>query len=285
MSNNPIVRPFLKWAGGKRQLLPELLKYVPKEKFSKSTYYEPFIGGGALLFEIQPKKAVINDSNVELINCYQVIKDSVDELIENLRKYQANNTENYYYKIRDMDRSTERYESLSAVEKAARIIFLNKTCYNGLFRVNSQGQFNVPFGKYKNPNILDEAVLKAVSNYLNSNKITLLNMDFQEAVKNAKKGDFVYFDPPYDPVSDTSSFTGYDVNGFTKDDQKRLKDIFIDLDKRGCKIMLSNSKTEFILDLYKDYHIQVVQATRMINSNAYKRGTVPEIIVCNYDLE
>lgn len=285
MSNNPIVRPFLKWAGGKRQLLPELLKYVPKNKFSKSTYYEPFIGGGALFFEIQPKKAVINDSNCELINCYQVIKEFLDELIENLRKYQENNTEEYYYKIRDMDRSTKRYESLSSVEKAARIIFLNKTCYNGLFRVNSQGQFNVPFGKYKNPNILDEAVLKAVSNYFNSNNITLLNMDFEKAVKDARKGDFIYFDPPYDPVSDTSSFTGYDVNGFTKEDQKRLKCLFVDLDKRGCKIMLSNSKTDFILDLYKDYDIQVVQATRMINSNAYKRGTVPEIIVCNYDLE
>jgi DNA adenine methylase len=283
---NPLVRPFLKWAGGKRQLLPEIVKYVPKLT-SKHTYYEPFIGGGALLFELQPPKAVINDSNKELINCYKVIRDSLDELMEELSKDKYSNSETSYYEMRDLDRSTKKYASLSEVEKAARIIYLNKTCYNGLFRVNSQGQFNVPFGRYKNPNFLDDAVLRAVNKYLNSNDITLLNQDFAEAVKDAKRGDFVYLDPPYDPVSETASFTGYDVNGFNRDEQERLKEEFDALHKRGCKVMLSNSCTDFIMDLYKDYQDTIikVRATRSINSNALKRGMVDEVLVLNYEIQ
>ena len=282
---NPLVRPFLKWAGGKRQLLPEIRKYVPKLT-SKHTYYEPFIGGGALLFELQPQKAIINDSNKELINCYEVVRDSLDELIEELSKDKYTNSETSYYEMRDLDRSTKKYEILSEVEKAARIIYLNKTCYNGLFRVNSQGQFNVPFGRYKNPNFLDDAVLRAVNKYLNSNNITLLNQDFEDAVKDAKRGDFVYFDPPYDPVSETASFTGYDVNGFNRDEQNRLKEEFDALHKKGCKVMLSNSCTDFILDLYKDYQDTIikVRATRSINSNALKRGRVDEVLVLNYEI-
>jgi DNA adenine methylase len=281
VKTNPLVRPFLKWAGGKRQLLPEIVKYVPKLT-SKHTYYEPFIGGGALLFELQPPKVVINDRNGELINCYVVIKDSLDELMTELSKDKYSNNEKSYYDMRDLDRSNKKYAKLSAVEKAARIIYLNKTCYNGLFRVNSQGQFNVPFGRYKNPNFLDNAVLTAVNKYLNSNNITLSNLDFQEAVQDAKKGDFVYLDPPYDPVSETASFTGYDVNGFNRDEQERLKKVFDDLTERGCKVMLSNSCTDFILDLYKDYQIKKVRATRSINSNALKRGMVNEVLVLNY---
>jgi DNA adenine methylase len=281
---NPLVRPFLKWAGGKRQLLPEIVKYVPKMT-SKHTYYEPFIGGGALLFELQPPKAVINDTNKELINCYKVIRDSLDELMEELSKDKYSNSETSYYEMRDLDRSTKKYEILSEVEKAARIIYLNKTCYNGLFRVNSQGQFNVPFGRYKNPNFLDDAVLRAVNKYLNSNDITLLNQDFAEAVKDAKRGDFVYFDPPYDPVSETASFTGYDVNGFNRNEQERLKKVFDDLTVKGCKVMMSNSCTDFILDLYKHYQdtTKKVRATRSINSNALKRGMVDELLVLNYE--
>jgi DNA adenine methylase len=188
--------------------------------------------------------------------------------------------------MRDLDRSTKKYEILSEVEKAARIIYLNKTCYNGLFRVNSQGQFNVPFGRYKNPNFLDDAVLIAVNKYLNSNDITLLNQDFAEAVKDANTGDFVYLDPPYDPVSETASFTGYDVNGFNRDEQERLKEEFDALHKKGCKVMLSNSSTDFILDLYKDYQDTIikVRATRSINSNALKRGRVDEVLVLNYEI-
>ncbi|MFN6465215.1 MAG: DNA adenine methylase [Nostoc sp. DedVER02] len=278
VSVNKVVKPFLKWAGGKRQIVPLIENNLPIN-YNYQTYYEPFIGGGAVLFTLQPKRAVINDSNTELINCFEVIRDSVDELIENLKTHK--NNEDYYYRIRDWDRQ-ESFQNRTPVERASRIIFLNKTCYNGLFRVNSQGQFNVPFGKYKNPNILDLAVLKAVSKYLNENQITISNLDFQDVLKNAKKGDFVYLDPPYDPVSDTASFTSYSVNRFNKDEQIRLKETFDNLDKRGCKALLSNAYTNFIKDLYKDYEQIKISAIRNINSNAKKRGEVDEILVKNY---
>jgi DNA adenine methylase len=277
---NPLVKPFVKWAGGKRQLVPTILaNHLPKN-YNLQTYYEPFIGGGALLFSLQPKKAVINDSNAELINCYKIIKNSLDELIEDLKNHK--NDEYYYYDIRDWDRE-KNFKSKTEVQRASRIIFLNKTCYNGLFRVNSQGQFNVPFGKYKNPNILDIAVLKAVNKYLNENQVRILNSDFQEAVKDAKGGDFIYLDPPYDPVSETASFTGYDVNGFNKQEQRRLKEVFDDLNSRGCHILLSNACTEFIEDLYKDYPHTKISAIRAINCNGKKRGKVDEILVKNYE--
>ncbi|MCM3055724.1 MULTISPECIES: DNA adenine methylase [Bacillaceae] len=278
ITKSRVIQPFLKWAGGKRQLLPEIRKYIPKRI---GTYYEPFLGGGAVLFDLQPKKAVINDINSELINTYLVIKNNVDELIEDLRKHE--NTSDYYYKIRDLDRDKNRFSKLSDVEKASRLIYLNKTCFNGLFRVNSQGQFNVPFGRYKNPNIVNEFVLRAVSHYLNNNEVKILNGDFADAVSSAKKGDFVYFDSPYDPVSETASFTGYTLGGFNKDEQIRLRDLFVDLDKRGCKVLLSNSATDFIKDLYKDYHIEIVSATRNINSIASKRGKIDEVLVMNYE--
>jgi DNA adenine methylase (dam) len=281
---NPLVKPFLKWAGGKRQLLPEILKYLPKN-IGKTTYFEPFLGGGALLFELQPKQAIVNDSNRELINCYRVIKDNVEELIEVLKVHKAKNSKEHFNYLRERDRFKKDYLKLSEAEKAARIIYLNKTCYNGLFRVNSKGQFNVPFGSYKNPNILDEAVLRGVNDYLNQKSVTFLNRDFAEAVKDAKKGDFVYFDPPYDPVSNTASFTGYDINGFNQNEQRRLKQVVDELTKKGCYVMLSNSSTSFILDLYQDYQdkIKWVTATRNINSNSLRRGKVDEVLILNYD--
>ena len=278
MKTNVVVRPFLKWAGGKRQLLPELLKYVPKQQ--KATYYEPFIGGGALLLSLQWRKAVISDLNTELINCYQVVKDSVECLIDELAKH--HNDEEYYYEVRDWDRSPYHIER-SPVERAARIIFLNKTCFNGLFRVNSQGQFNVPFGRYAEPNIVDKGVLRAVSYYFNANDVQMLNTDFACAVEDAKRNDFIYFDPPYDTVSDPASFTGYDLKGFGKDEQKRLKETFDDLSRRGCKVLLSNSYTPFVVNLYQGYKHVKVEASRAINSNGQKRGKVDEILVMNYD--
>ena len=285
---NPILKPFLKWAGGKRQLLPELIKYQPSG-FSKgkNTYYEPFVGAGAFLFKLQPEKAVINDKNKELINCYKIVQSSVDELIEELKKYQDKNNESDYYNIRFLDRNKTEYSALSPVEKAARIIYLNKTCYNGLFRVNSKSQFNVPYGKYKNPNILDEAVLKSVSHYLNKYQIEILEGDFEKAVIDAKEGDFIYLDPPYDPVSDTASFTSYYLNGFNKEEQKRLKEVFDNLHEKGCYLMLSNSRTDFILKLYANYkeNFQNVTASRNINSKACKRGKVDEILILNYKPE
>jgi len=282
VQKNPLVKPFLKWAGGKRQLLPEILEYLPKN-IGKTTYFEPFLGGGALLFELQPKQAIVNDSNRELINCYQVIKDDVEELIEVLKDHKARNSKEYFDYLRGIDR-LKQYNKFSDIQKAARIIYLNKTCYNGLFRVNSKGYFNVPFGRYKNPNILDEAVLRGVNNYFNQNTVTFLNTDFAEAVKDAKKGDFIYFDPPYDPVSNTASFTGYDINGFNQNEQKRLKEVVDELTEKGCNVMLSNSATDFILDLYKDYKetTKIVSATRSINSNALKRGKINEVLVLNY---
>lgn len=279
MTINKLVRPFLKWAGGKRQLLPEIKKYVPKKY---NTYYEPFLGGGAILFYLQPKHATINDSNTELINCYEVIRDSLDELIEDLKKHE--NEESYYYEMRELDRTSTYKDNYNKVKRASRILYLNKTCYNGLFRVNSHGQFNVPFGRYKNPNILDEAVLRAVNKYLNNNKVKVFNADFEKSVLDAKKGDFVYFDPPYDPVSQTASFTGYDVNGFDKEEQKRLKSVFDDLTSRGCQALLSNADTDFIVDLYGSrYKIEKIAATRAINSNALKRGKITEVLIRNYE--
>lgn len=278
MRKNPLVAPVVKWAGGKRQLLSEIVKHIP-DNFS--TYYEPFLGGGAVLFHLQPRKAIVNDINEELINMYLVIKDNVEELIESLKKHK--NDEEYYYKIRDLDRDKERYNQLNNIEKASRIIFLNKTCYNGLFRVNSQGQFNVPFGKYKKPDIVNEITLRAVSNYLNNAQITFKCTDFEEALKGIKKGAFVYFDPPYDPVSYTASFTGYDTNGFDQNEQIRLKELCDKLNRRGVKFLLSNSATDFILDLYKEYNITIVKARRVINSKGDKRGEVDEVLVKNYE--
>lgn len=278
MDKDEFVMPVVKWVGGKRQLISEIDKYLPS---NYSTYYEPFLGGGAVLFHLQPHKAVVNDINEELINLYQVIKDNVEELIEDLKKHK--NEPDYFYKIRELDRDIQKYNELTPVERASRIHYLNKTCYNGLFRVNSQGQFNVPFGRYKNPNIVNETTLRAVSNYFNTANIIFKCCDFEEAVKGCRKGSFIYFDPPYDPISDTSSFTGYDKGGFGKTEQKRLKDLCDNLNKRGVKFLLSNSQTQFILDLYKDYRIEIVQAKRTINSKGNKRGEVNEVLVMNYE--
>ncbi|MEM9265749.1 MAG: DNA adenine methylase [Cyanobacteria bacterium P01_F01_bin.13] len=270
------LRPFLKWAGGKRQLVPELLRYAPA---AYGRYYEPFIGGGALLLTLQPEQATISDRNAELINCYQVVRDSVDDLIQNLQQHR--NEKDYFYEVRRWDRQTE-FAAKTAAQRAARIIFLNKTCYNGLFRVNSKGQFNAPFGRYKNPTIADEPVLRNVSEYFNRADITICQADFAAAVTGASQDDFVYFDPPYDPVSTTASFTGYYRNGFDRTEQQRLKTMVDDLTRRNCKVLLSNAYTDFIRDLYQDYHCVRVSATRAINSNATKRGKVDEILVMNY---
>lgn len=277
MKKNNLVTPVVKWVGGKRQLLGNITKYIPKY----TTYYEPFLGGGAVLFELQPNRAIVNDINSELVNLYNVIKTDVDSLIEDLKKH--TNEEDYFYSIRELDRDTEKYNQLSRVEKASRIIYLNKTCYNGLFRVNKAGEFNTPFGNYKNPNIVNEITLRAVSNYLNKTKVTILCTDFVEALKGAGKDSFVYLDPPYDPVSLTASFTGYDKGGFSKNEQIRLKETCDNLHKKGVKFLLSNSATDFIKDLYKNYKIEIIQAKRAINSKPDKRGEIDEVLVRNYE--
>lgn len=279
MAKNKFVQPFLKWAGGKRYLLTEINKRIPKH----SVYHEPFIGGGAVLFSLQPKKAVINDLNEDIINVYLVIKENVEELIKELGKHK--NESDYFYNLRELDRDNIRFNKLTNVQKASRIIFLNKTCFNGLFRVNSQGQFNAPFGRYKNPNFINAEVLKAVSKFLNENDIRIDNLSFEKTINKIRKGNFVYIDPPYDPVSDTASFTGYNLDGFGKEDQKKLKEFCDKLNAKGVKFLLSNSDTDFIRELYKDYKIEIVKVPRNINSDASKRGKVNEVLVRNYDLE
>ena len=276
MKKNNLVVPFVKWAGGKRQLLPELLKRIPKF----TTYCEPFVGGGALFFYLQPKKAIINDFNKDLINTYITIQNDVESLIQHLSTYK--NDSESYYKIRELDR-TPLFHRMSATEKASRLIYLNKTCYNGLFRVNSMGEFNSPFGSYKSPNIVNEPTLRAIHNYFQNADVTFLSGDFEAAVKGLKKGTFVYFDPPYDPVSASSNFTGYTNLGFGKQEQRRLKEVCDELNAKGIKFLLSNSATDFILDLYKEYNIEKISAKRVINSNANNRGNVDEVLIRNYD--
>lgn len=278
---NPLVTPILKWVGGKRQLLDSIEPLIPK----CSTYYEPFIGGGAVLFSMQPSKAVINDSNPELINVYLTIKDEPAALIEKLKEHKTNSSEEYFYSIRALDRDKHAFESLSNVERAARIIYLNKTCYNGLFRVNSLGEFNSPWGKYKNPNIINETTINAMHTYFNKANISIRCGDYRDALKGIRKGAFVYFDPPYMPISSSASFTGYTAGGFGEQEQIALKEQCDELNARGIKFLLSNSSCPFIENLYKDYIIEHVNAKRTINANPEKRGEIKEVLVRNYELD
>ncbi len=279
---NLLLSPVLKWVGGKRQLLNEIIPMIPS---NCSTYVEPFIGCGAVLFEFQPKKAIINDYNSELVNVYTVIKDHPEELIKELQFHKDNNTGEHFYMVREYDRKTEFFSQMTDVQKAARIIYLNKTCYNGLYRVNSAGQFNSPYGKYKNPNIVNEHVIRAMSKYFNDNAITIKNGDYKEVLKGLRKGAIVYLDPPYMPISTSSSFTGYTENGFNADKQRELKKECDKLSKKGIKFLQSNSDCEFIRELYKDYNIRIIKAKRSINSKGNSRGEINEGLIYNYEQE
>lgn len=272
-------KPFVKWAGGKRQVINELLKYVPDEF---DTYYEPFVGGGALLFELSPKKAVINDSNEELMNVYNVLcnEEKFKKMCNLLNSYETKHSEEFYYNIRNKDRSKTVFNRLSDYTRAARTIYLNKACFNGLYRVNSKNEFNVPFNKKSKVNTYDAQNLGIIHSYLNFNNVKILNVDFEESVKTAKKGDFIYFDPPYD--SDTSTFNSYTEDGFGKEEQVRLAKVFKELADRGCYVMLSNHNTKLVNELYKDFNIYIIEAKRNINSNGKKRGKVEEVIITNY---
>ena len=275
--NNLLLSPLLKWVGGKRQLLSDIIPMIDNKC---STYVEPFIGGGAVLFSMQPKKAIINDYNHELINVYRVVRDNLDELLELLYIHQANNSSEYYYEVRAWDRG-EYLNKMSNIEKAARIIYLNKTCYNGLYRVNSAGQFNSPYGRYKNPNIVNEAVLKAVSKYLKNNDIDIRNGDYKDTLINLDKRSFVYLDPPYMPISSSSSFTGYTEGGFGYAHQVELKEECDKLTQQGIRFVQSNSDCDEIRELYKEYKIKTVKAKRSINSVAKKRGEINEVLIYN----
>lgn len=276
-----VPKPFVKWAGGKRQLLPILSQHIPQ---NFDTYFEPFLGGGAVLFHLIHQnlqlKCFASDLNSTLILSYITIRDRVDELIISLEKHSENyskNTEEYYYQIRESNPKSQ-------IDKVSRLIFLNKTCFNGLYRVNSKGKFNVPIGKYVNPNIVNKENLLAVSDVLQSKGISIKCEDFTTALRRTQKDDFVYLDPPYQPVSSTANFTSYTNDNFSYKDQERLLAEFQKLDAKGCKIILSNSKSEEVLDLFSEYsdHIIEINTNRFINSNSKKRTGHTEILIKNY---
>ena len=273
------LQPFTKWTGGKRQLLGELRSYMPE---TYGRYFEPFVGGGALFFDLAPEQAVINDFNEELINAYRQIKNNPAELINLLIKHKENNSKDYYLELRSADRDG-RISRMTGVERAARILYMLRVDFNGLYRVNSKNQFNVPYGRYKNPKIVDVDLLYQISEYLNENDIEILQTDFAEAVKDAQTGDFVYFDPPYIPLNETSSFTSYTHEGFSYEEQIRLRNTFKELTERGVYAMLSNSSSPLVEELYKDFNIYFVEAQRTNGAKSSSRGKISEIIVTNYD--
>ncbi|MCG7408510.1 DNA adenine methylase [Paenibacillus sp. ACRRX] len=276
-----MLKPIVKWAGGKRQLLPHLRARLPLLDWSIASYYEPFVGGGALLFAVHPVRAVINDINEDLINVYRVVQQHPEELIHILSTHQ--NTEDYYYEVRSWDRDRVNYSNLTPIQRAARTLYMNRTCFNGLYRVNSKGFFNVPFGKYSSIDFVQERKIRTLSHYFQSNEILMRQGDYTAAVRHARAGDFVYFDPPYDVLSTTSSFTTYTIGGFGREEQRRLAELFRELDKRGVYVMLSNHATDFIMELFEEYHIHHVEARRLINSVPSARGKIPELIIMNYE--
>ena len=269
-------RPFLKWAGGKKRLLPELIARLPE---SFAAYHEPHVGSGALFFELASRgvlaQVYLSDVNQSLIDTYVAVRDQVEEVISILKKHQKKHDRDYYYVVRAIDPSR-----LPLAGRAARVIYLNRTCYNGLYRENKAGQFNVPFGRYTNPTICDVINLHSVSRALN--EIDIARRGYASVLERAAPGDFVYFDPPYYPLSATSSFTAYDRNGFTEDDQQNLRDVFAALARRGVCVMLSNSDTPLIRKLYADFRIDRVLARRSINSKGNRRGKIAELIIRNY---
>jgi len=271
--NHKPPEPFIKWAGGKNQMLDQYSAFFPP-KYNK--YIEPFIGGGAVFFHLKPSKAVLSDLNKDLMNCYAIIKNNTRKLIEVLKQYQTRHSKEFFTDLR------EQYNTnlLSRIEKAAAFIYLNKTGFNGLYRVNSKGKFNVPFGDYKNPSVFDEANLLAVSKLLKNAE--LYTMTFEKVLDYAEPSDFIYFDPPYYPLNGTSKFTNYTKDNFLEKEQESLAEVFHALDKRGCRVMLSNSDTNFIKKLYKDYRIEPVKANRFINCDGAKRGAITELVILNY---
>ncbi|MDD5399697.1 MAG: DNA adenine methylase [Sulfurimonas sp.] len=280
-SNFTKYQPFVKWVGGKRGLLSQILPLIPKEF---NNYFEPFVGGGALFFELyslgilKDKKVYLFDINSELINAYNVVKNSPSELIKNLREFREKHSKEFYYEIRAWDRE-ESFLGKGDVLRATRFIYLNKTCFNGLYRVNSKGYHNVPIGHYKNPNICDELVIYNASEALQ--KATILNSSYKEVMQHASKNDFVYFDPPYYPLTPTSSFTSYSEFNFLDKEQIELFEVFKKLDKKDVFVVHSNSDTEFIKSLYGEFHIEEIQANRFINSKSSGRGKISEVLIKN----
>lgn len=266
-------RPIIKWAGGKRHLAPMLSRFFPPLHPSRR-YFEPFIGGAAIFLRLQHPHATLSDTNADLIGMYTVVRDSVEELIATLRLHV--NERDHFYSIRAQNPAT-----LTPVERAARMIYLNKTCYNGLYRVNRSGQFNVPFGRYSKPAICDAANLRAASAALQ--QADLVVGDYETILRAAQPGDFIYFDPPYYPASKTANFTAYTTTAFDEQQQTRLAQTFAHLHETGCYVMQSNSDTPLIRELYGHFHIETVQSSRTINSNIRARGSVNELVIVNYE--
>lgn len=273
-------KPIVKWAGGKRQLIDKLLELMP-EKYNN--YFEPFIGGGALLFELMPKNATINDVNEELLAIYKCLANDEDFklMLNDLEEHERLHSEEHYYKVREEDKKPD-FSLMPIWKRASRAIYLNKSCFNGLYRVNSNGYFNVPSGKKHKVQTYDKENIIKLHNYFMNENVIILDGDFKKAVENAKCGDFVYFDPPYDQFDEKESFTSYTKYNFSKDDQKRLADVFKELSSKGVYVMLSNHNTNFINELYKGFNINIVNAKRMINADSKGRGNVEEVIITNY---
>jgi len=277
-------QPFIKWVGGKRGLLSQLLEKFPQDF---ENYHEPFLGGGAVFFELfskgllNQKNVYLSDINSELINAYQIVKKKPTQLIKNLETLKRSHNKEFYYEMRELDRK-DSFKQLSAIERAARFIYLNKTCFNGLYRVNKKGFFNTPIGSYTNPNIADKDTILSASEALQG--VTLSIMSFDRVINNANQNDLIYFDPPYYPLTKTSNFTSYHENEFLDDKQNELFNIYKNLDDMGCKLIQSNSNTEFIYNLYNEYHfLDIVMANRTINSNANKRQKIKELVITNYN--
>lgn len=268
-SQEAAARPFIKWVGGKRQLLAELRKYVPQ---GYGTLHEPFVGGGALFFSLRPARAVLSDTNERLVRAYRGVRNDVETVIQRLRSYPHDKA--FFLRMREFDVDA----TPSDADVAAWLIYINKTCYNGLYRVNSKNVFNVPFGAYVNPTICDESLLRACSKILQNAEI--ISGDFEEVIERSKPGDFVYFDPPYVPLSATSSFTSYTSSGFGPEEQKRLRDVALALKESGRHVLLSNSSAGLVRELYSsDFAIVEVQATRMVNTKAEMRGKIAELLM------
>jgi len=268
--------PFIKWPGGKRKVLPEISKYVP-EKYG--TYFEPFLGGGAVLFGLTPDRVNVSDINPELINTYLVVKNNPKELIKILEKHNTLNTQEYYYQIRELDRIENFNSVYSPEERAARFIYLNKTCFNGLYRQNQSGFFNSPWGYYDSPKILDAVTLKNVSQYLNKAQAVITNEGYVESLINVGVNDFVYLDPPYVPLTDTSNFVQYSKTGFPLAEHKNLAKVAKELDDRKALVLISNSDTPLVRELYKDFVIKPIQVTRSISASSLSRKKVGEVLI------
>ena len=270
-------KPFVKWVGGKRQLISQLEKFFPDEF---NNYLEPFVWGGAVFFRVQKKKSFLSDVNSELINAYEVIKYYPEKLINFLSTLEF--TRECFYRIRSWDKESNWQSKYTKIQRAGRLLYLNRTCFNWLYRENARGEFNVPIWRYKNPDFVQAENIRNCSKLLNKTEAIIKQQSFEKVVDNAQAGDFVYFDPPYDVLSETANFTSYNEWGFGKEWQKKLAEVFKQLDANDVKVMLSNHDTPLIRELYQWFRFEIVKARRSVNSNSSKRGAINEVVVLNY---